>query len=122
MTMEKPSVSASPQVRLMQAKECGRRQDAKDQYFPPVIFSGAAWPLFLGLYSAKLEAREMSVDAVCACSKVVKSTALRWIDVLIDAGFVHRLDGNVDMRRANLDLTAKGIDAMDRMLDTIETG
>lgn len=122
MTMEIPSGSASSQVRLMQASEWVRRQDAKDLYFPPVIFSGAAWPLFLGLYTARLEGRDMSVAAACACSKVVTSTALRWVDVLIDAGFVRRLDRNVDMRGASLGLTAKGINAMDRLLDTIETG
>lgn len=122
MTMEKPPGSASSQIRLMQAREWIRRQDTKDRYFPPVIFSGAAWPLFLGLYTARIEARDMSVAAACACSKVVTSTALRWVDVLIDAGFVRRMDGNIDMRSASLGLTSKGVDAMERLLDAIETG
>lgn len=122
MTIATPPGSASSQIRLMQAGEWIRRQEAKDRYFPPVIFSGTAWSLFLGLYTARLEARDMSVAAACACCKVVTGTALRWIDVLIDAGFVRRLDGNIDMRSTSLGLTDKGIDAMDRLLDAIEEG
>jgi hypothetical protein len=111
-----------PQLRLMQAGEWIRRQALKDRYFAPAIFSGPAWPLFLHLYVARIEAGDMSVGAACAAAGVPTGTALRWIDVLIDAGFLRRLDGNVDMRRAILGLTDAALQAMERMLDDVEAG
>jgi hypothetical protein len=122
ITIETPPGHPKSQLRLMQANEWIRRQTVKDRYFDPAIFAGPAWALFLDLYAARIAMRDMSVAAACASAKVPTVTALRWIDALIEAGFLHRRDGNVDMRRAVLGLTDTALETMDRMLDDIETG
>ena len=106
----------------MQVDEAIRRQVLKDRHFSPAIFSGAAWNLILYLYAAQLAGRDTSVAAACTSTTIPTATALRSIDVLIDAGFVRRVDANVDMRRADLVLTDKAVTVMDSLLNAIETG
>lgn len=70
--------------------------------------------MLLDLTAARAEHLRVSVTSLCIASAVPPTTALRWINQMIDMGLMQRLSDETDRRRAFIALTDKAADAMAR--------
>lgn len=69
------------------------------------LFEDPAWDMMLDLFAAELEQRLVSVSSLCIAAAVAPTTALRWINKLIEVGLFERQPDELDRRRAFVALT-----------------
>lgn len=67
-------------------------------------FADPAWDLLLDLFAAQYLGRRVSISSACIAASVPPTTALRWIDKLVDEGVLLREDDPLDGRRSYLGL------------------
>lgn len=88
------SVSAIAGLRrLIQAR--GLRQ----RFFQEARFGEPAWDIILDLSLAWFEKKSVSVSSLCIAAGVPMSTAMRWINEMIEAGLIERWIDPTDGRR-----------------------
>lgn len=78
------------------------------EIFGDGLFGEPAWDMLLDLCASSVEHKRVSVTSLCIASGVPPTTALRWINVLVEEGIFVRIDDKVDRRRSYVDLTDKG--------------
>ena len=83
------------------------------------LYGEAVWDIFLDLYIAEAEAKRISVTSMCIGSGVAPTTALRYMTVLIDAGWLVREEDEIDNRRAFVKLSRSAKAHMDGYVDTV---
>lgn len=81
-----------------------RQRRAK--FFPDVPFADPAWDILLDLYFRSIRGEKVTVSNACVAAGVPTTTALRWIDILIDLSLIKRKADASDRRRILLVLTA----------------
>jgi DNA-binding transcriptional ArsR family regulator len=86
------------------------------------LFVEPAWNLLLDLYIERLASRRVSVTGACVSSGVSQSTALRWLRLLEERGFVTRMSDPKDKRRAFIDLSEAGMQQMKKALEATAEG
>jgi len=96
-----------------QIKSLLKARRARDQFFDKQLFADPAWDILLDAYATKLQQKRMSVSDLCHAAAVPAATALRWIAALERKGWLQRRDDPLDRRRAWIELTPHGIEAMD---------
>lgn len=79
----------------------------------PELFGEPGWDILLDLYIAHAEEKAVSVSSACIGSASPPTTGLRWLGVLSDQGLVQREHDPDDQRRVLIQLTEKGLKAMD---------
>lgn len=85
--------------RIEQAKrELANRADEKKRFLSGVV-SEASWRMLLDLYIADHEKSRVSVTSLCIASEEPQTTALRWISLLEDHGYVIKEADIADARR-----------------------
>lgn len=84
------------------------------RYFDHDLFFDPAWAILIDLYQTRLRGQRLSVSAVCYGSGVSETTALRYIGVLEQRGYIERVSDETDKRRAFLRLTASAHDKLTR--------
>ena len=72
-----------------------RLRRRRDRLFGSDLFGEPAWDMLLELYAAELAQRRECVSGLCCASGVPATTALRWITLLVNAGWVTRRAGPV---------------------------
>ena len=77
-----------------------------------------AWDVLLDLYFRTCRGERVSVSNACVASGVPSATALRWLDILIDAGLIRREADDVDRRRTWLTPTEHCMTQMEAYLST----
>jgi len=98
-------------------KEIFRRAE-RYQLFPAEIFGEPAWNILLELYlSDKLE-RSVTVTNACDVSGTPKTTALRWINFLIEMKLIERLSSELDQRVIFLRLSETAKQKLNAYFDT----
>ena len=91
----------------------GRRK--REQIFGvPAIFADPAWDIMLDLFVANAKGRSISVSCSTVAAAVAPTTALRWIQTLIDYDLLKRVPDPVDRRRCFLQLSERGFDLVAR--------
>ena len=101
-----------PDPRLVRRIIQQRR--ARDKFFGGELFADPAWDILLDLTAARAEHARVSVTSLCIASSVPPTTALRWINQMIEAGLLERVEDESDRRRAFIELSDKTADAMAR--------
>ncbi len=101
-----------PDPRLVRRIIAQRR--ARDKFFGPELFADPAWDILLDLTAARAEHARVSVTSLCIASSVPPTTALRWINQMIEARLLDRVEDESDRRRAFIQLSDKTADAMAR--------
>ena len=86
------------------------------KYFDPNLVAGPAWDILLDLAVASLKGEAVAVSSACAATQAPLSTALRYVNHLIEAGLVRRYGDSLDRRRSLLELEPHAFDAMTRYL------
>lgn len=103
------SAEAERRARSIIRVRCGRAA-----LFSSDLFGEPAWDMLLELYATELADRVACVSGVCRDSGAPFSTALRWIKMLEDNGWVTRLPNHGSPPQSFLSLTDKSKSAMKR--------
>lgn len=94
-----------------------RLRRKRDSIFGDRLFADPAWDMMLDLYQAsKKDARPISVTSLCIASAVPNTTALRWMDALVQKGLLTRHADERDGRRTFVSLTEEALRKMDEVL------
>lgn len=67
-------------------------------------FADPAWDLLLDLLASQYLGRPVSISSACIAANVPPTTALRWIDKLVQEGLLVRESDPADRRRAHLSI------------------
>lgn len=100
--MEKPNDFCNEAGNVYQMR---RR---RERYFPTDFFGEPAWDMLLDLYSRNGTGEPVSVSSACIAASVPPTTALRWLRLLEDRGFVQRSQHSNDSRVTLISLTEFG--------------
>lgn len=65
-------------------------------------FADPAWDILLDLFASRCVGRNVSISSACIAANVPPTTALRWIEKLVDEGSLVRENDPTDRRRAYL--------------------
>ena len=87
----------------------------REASFPDNYFSNSAWDILLDLYRAHRRGEKMQLTMVGYDANISKTTALRYLDILMQDGFVYREDDPQDNRRSYAILTQSGADKIKNM-------
>jgi hypothetical protein len=93
-----------------------RERRVRERYFNEVRFGEPAWDIILDLTLAWFENKTVAVSSLCIASGVPMSTAMRWINDMIEAGTIDRWIDPADGRRTLVRITPSTRDAMLRYL------
>jgi len=84
------------------------------------LFGEPVWDMLLDLFLAQLQHRRVSVTSLAIASNVPTTTALRYIDMMIDAQLAERLDDPSDGRRKMIALTHFGYRKMGHLFEMLD--
>ena len=83
----------------------------------PRLFGEPAWDMLLDIYIHQAKGQSTSVTGACAGSHAPATTALRYIDLLCELGWVEKLPDSRDKRRSLLALTPDAKQRINAWLD-----
>ncbi|WP_420847817.1 MarR family transcriptional regulator [Novosphingobium kaempferiae] len=108
-----PSGAAQlPDARLV--RRIIRQRQLRMRFINQDLFADPAWDMLLDLAASRQEGKRVSVTSLCIAAGVPPTTALRWIGQMVDAALFVRISDGTDKRRAFIDLSDKGAQAMSR--------
>lgn len=93
-----------------------RARRLRERFFEGARFGEPAWDILLDLSLAWFEGKAVSVSSVCIASGVPMTTAMRWINEMIDAGLIDRWIDPTDGRRNLVQIAPATRQAMVRYL------
>jgi hypothetical protein len=83
----------------------------RDLLLGPGWFSDPVWDMLLDLLASQHEGCVISIGSACIAASVPTSTALRWLQRLVEVGAIVRIEDEIDHRRVNVvlapDLTVR---------------
>lgn len=97
-----------------------RSRRLRERFFEGARFGEPAWDILLDLSLAWFERKAVSVSSVCIASGVPMTTAMRWINEMIDAGLIERWIDPTDGRRNLVHIAPATRQGMVRYLLEIE--
>ncbi len=95
-------------------------REARARFFNADLFSDPAWDMLLDLTAAHAENARVSVTSLCIAARVPATTALRWVNQMVDCGIFERVADDLDRRRAFIRLSNGSVDAMSRYFAEVE--
>ena len=98
-----------------------RNRQLRSKFFDEDFFADPVWDMLLDLTAARAEHKRVSVTSLCIAAGVPPTTALRWINVLVDSGLAERSNDDTDRRRIFVALTDSAADAMARYFNETDT-
>lgn len=104
--------SMDPDVLAELAEALYKMRVTRKKHFPSDLFGEPGWDILLDLFIAKSHGKMVAVTSACIASQVPATTALRWLAVLEDDGWLVREQDKRDRRRTFLRLTEAGERAM----------
>ena len=108
-----------PSARARVARDTIRQRRKRDEYFPSELFADPGWDIMLDLYAAHYEGEAVSVSSLCIAASVPQTTALRWINMMTNDGWLVRRDDPTDRRRTYLKLSDEGRSRLDGYFDNL---
>jgi DNA-binding MarR family transcriptional regulator len=97
---------------LSKVIETYKQRRKRKHFFHEDVFGEPAWDMLLDLFAARMQDRRISVTSACYASDVPPTTALRWLGVLEEIGYIERLDNASDQRVTWVRLTDLASQAM----------
>lgn len=91
----------------------------RSRFVDAALLGEPAWDILLDLALADATGRKLAITAACIGSGVPATTALRYIDTLIERGLAARRQHPFDRRSSFLELTEAGRSAMQDYLGSI---
>lgn len=122
---ELPAVDAEPSPAELKAcaELIQKTRQIRSKFFDPQIIAGPAWDILVDLTVAGLEDRQVPTSSACAATEAPFTTALRYVNQLVEAGLVTKVADEGDRRRTLLQLEPGTFNLMKRYLGaTMESG
>lgn len=104
------SLQHSDEVKVL--RNAIKIRKRREDYFGADLFGEPAWDMLLDLYLSELQGRRVSISSLTIASNVPATTALRWIQKLIDVGLLQKKADPLDARRYWASLTERGTQKM----------
>lgn len=98
-----------------------RARRLRDRYFDGKMFADPAWEMMLRLFEAELSHRRVAVLALSKSAGVPPTTAVRWINTLVEQALFTRRADPLDGRRIYIELSKATSDAMRRYFKELES-
>jgi predicted transcriptional regulator len=130
-------VAAARRVLLLLADDSGRRRTSNNapdrqtiferaqlllamrqrriEVFGPRFSTEPPFAMLLALFVIEDREPQITVTRLGELSRIGITTTLRWLAMLVDNGWVQRTDVEGDRRKAQISLTEKSRDAMERL-------
>lgn len=96
--------SSNPKVSIEAVKAALNARRLRASYFSSDLFADPAWDMMLELLLAELLDRRMTVTRLCVAAGVPPTTALRWLNSLVQQGLFVRRDDPLDAPRSFVEL------------------
>jgi DNA-binding MarR family transcriptional regulator len=100
---EQPAGTAEVSVERVRAVLRARR--LRSRFLPEDLFADPAWDMLLELLCAELAQHRIAISTLCLGAGVPSTTALRWLNTLVDRGLVVRRGDPHDARRVFVELS-----------------
>jgi hypothetical protein len=113
---DRVSSDETPDV-VQVARTAYHDRQLRSAYFRSDLFGEPAWNMLLDLFIRERAGHHTSVKAACLGSGAAKTTALRYISLLIDEGLIQREEDPEDGRRTWLTLSPAAAEMMTRYLE-----
>lgn len=101
---------------LVLAKAAHDDRRIRGTYFRSDLFGEPGWDILLDLFIQQRVGRRISVTAACIGSGAATTTALRYLNLLIEDGLIQREGDPNDGRRSWLKLTPEAVETMTEYL------
>lgn len=111
---QEPSLDVANTVSVL--RRIIRERRVRERFFKKARFGEPAWDIILDLTLASFEGKTVAVSSLCIASGVPMSTAMRWINEMIEAGLIDRWIDPTDGRRNLMQVSPATRDAMLRYL------
>ena len=111
---QEPSLDVANTVSVL--RRIIRERRVRERFFKEARFGEPAWDIILDLTLAWFEGKTVAVSSLCIASGVPMSTAMRWINEMIEAGLIDRWIDPTDGRRNLMQVSPATRDAMLRYL------
>lgn len=112
--------SLEPPIACDKVRKIIRLRARRQCIFGSAVFGEPAWDMLLDLYSSTLERRAESVTSLGLASRLPQTTALRWINLLEEQGWIVRKPDPRDGRRVLVSLSSKARSAMELFINQPE--
>lgn len=99
-----PEDSATPELSAATVRSVILARRLRSSYFPDELFADPAWDIFLDLLLAEISQQRVSISSACAAAAVPATTALRWLNSLVQQGLINRRADPHDGRRVFVEL------------------
>lgn len=113
---------AAPRMMIAQWLYRGRRD--RPGVDDPRLFGEPAWDMLLDLYIHQAKGLSTSITGACIGSHAPATTALRYVELLCEQGWIQKIPDDSDKRRSFLaltaDTTARLNSYFDQMLERLE--
>jgi DNA-binding MarR family transcriptional regulator len=107
----------SEETRLATAQAWLRASAIRKTALDETSAPDPAWNMLLDLYVQKSLRRAVPISSATIAADVAPTTALRWIVVLENRGMIFRIADPADARRSHLNLTERGLQLVETVLD-----
>lgn len=111
---QEPSLDVANTVSVL--RRIIRERRVRERFFKEARFGEPAWDIILDLTLAWFEGKTVAVSSLCIASGVPISTAMRWINEMIEVGLIDRWIDPTDGRRNLMQVSPTTRDAMLRYL------
>lgn len=106
--------------RLKLLKDLQKQRVLRGDLIECASFSDPAWDIFLDLCAARFSNQKVSVSSACAATDAPFSTALRYVNRLVEEKLAIRYDDPHDKRRNMLELSESGQERIEAYLAELE--
>lgn len=96
--------ASGPEIAVERIRAVIHARRLRASYFAEDLFADPAWDMMLELLKAELSQHRVTVSNLCAAAAVPATTALRWLNSLVEKGLLVRRDDPHDGRRAYVEL------------------
>lgn len=103
--------------KVFTAENLYKLRRKRDRLFIPGLFSDPAWDLLLDLYVSEKARKKICTTSACIAAGVPASTGLRWINILVQNGYLQREEDPGDARRSLVSLTATARHALETLFE-----
>ena len=103
--------------RLAFAKWILASRRRRSKTFASIRFGEPTWDMILDLYIADRESRRVDVSGMCLASGVAPTTALRYVELLVDDALITKVADPEDGRRSFVNISSTLESAIDEWLD-----
>ncbi|MXO73306.1 winged helix DNA-binding protein [Alteraurantiacibacter buctensis] len=110
--IERNSVNLAMKARVISTQRARRRD-----YVSTNLLGEPAWDMMLDLFVQYAGGAKVSTTSLCIASQVPTSTALRYIALLEETGYVQRSQSETDKRVTFVSLTELGVMSMGNYLE-----